>query len=72
MSDAHDAAVHKAVQAMINEIGQLRMLVAIDSMPHKLQQVRQLLRELDNEYERRSCCAAPADKPLHDKRLTNR
>lgn len=52
--NAHDAAVHKAIQAMINEVGQLRMLVAIDSMPEKLQRARQLLRELDAEYERRA------------------
>lgn len=51
---AHDAATHKAIQAMINEVGQLRLLVAIDSMPEKLQRVRQLLRELDAEYEQRA------------------
>ena len=42
-------AVAQTVERMINEIGQLRLLVAIDSMPEKLQQVRQLLRELDAE-----------------------
>lgn len=49
--NAHDAATYKAIQAMINEFGQLRLLVAIDSMPEKLQRARQLLRELDAEYE---------------------
>lgn len=43
--------VHETVKAMINEIGELRQFVAIDSMPDKLQQVRQLLRELDYELE---------------------
>lgn len=51
---SHDAATHQAIQNMINEIGQLRMLVAIDSIPEKLQRVRQLLRELDAEYEVRA------------------
>jgi hypothetical protein len=36
---------------MLNEIGELRRFVAIDNMPDKLQQVRQLLRELDAELE---------------------
>ncbi|MCG5512811.1 hypothetical protein [Ectothiorhodospira shaposhnikovii] len=49
-----DEAVHAAVQAMINEIGELRMLVAIDSMPEKLQKARQLLRELDEELHQRA------------------
>lgn len=43
--------VHETVKAMIGEIGELRKFVAIDSMPYKLQQVRQLLRELDYELE---------------------
>lgn len=54
MNTTHDAATHQAIQAMINEVGQLRLLVAIDSMPEKLQRVRQLLRELDAEYEQRA------------------
>jgi len=48
---ATTATVHQTVKNMISEIGQLRQLVAIDNMPHKLQIVRQLLRELDAELE---------------------
>ncbi len=48
---SHNTTVHKTVKNMIDEIGQLRVLVAIDNMPEKLQRVRQLLRELDAEYE---------------------
>ena len=48
-----DAAVRDTVEAMINEIGKLRLLVAIDNMPFKLQEVRQLLRELDEELNRK-------------------
>jgi hypothetical protein len=39
----------KTVTAMIDELGKLRLLVGIDSMPAKLQLIRQLLRELDVE-----------------------
>jgi hypothetical protein len=46
---AHKEQVKKTVEAMIGEIGKLRQFMAIDSMPYKLQQVRQLLRELDEE-----------------------
>ena len=46
---AHNETVHHTVEAMINEIGLLRQFVGIGSMPYKLQQVRQLLRELDAE-----------------------
>lgn len=53
MSNHNEAAVKATVKAMINEIGKLRLLVAIDSMPVKLQSVRQLLRELDAELDRR-------------------
>lgn len=42
-----NAAIQTTVEAMINEIGQLRKLMAIDSMPIELQQVRQLLRVLE-------------------------
>ena len=54
MNMHNDAAIHEAVKAMINEVGSLRMLVAIDSMPEKLQKARQLLRELDDELEQRA------------------
>jgi len=37
---------------MLNEIGLLRKVVSIDSMPDKLQQIRQLLRELDAELSK--------------------
>lgn len=50
---AHKETVKATVEAMINEIGKLRQFVAIDSMPTKLQQVRQLLRELDAEMEQK-------------------
>lgn len=52
--NAQSKTVHETVQRMISEIGELRKLVAIDNMPHKLQQVRQLLRELDAELEAQS------------------
>lgn len=45
-------AVKQTIEAMLNEIGMLRKIVAIDSMPDKLQQVRQLLRELDAELSK--------------------
>lgn len=45
------ATIHETVIAMIGEIGKLRQLCAIDQMPEKLQQVRQMLRELDAELE---------------------
>lgn len=49
------AAVHATVMAMVDQIGQLRQNgVAIDAMPPKLQQVRQLLRELDAELQQRA------------------
>lgn len=54
MNTATDKTIHETVQAMIGEIGKLRQLVAIDSMPLKLQQVRQLLRELDYDMEQRA------------------
>ena len=44
----------KTVTAMIDEIGKLRLVVAIDSMPAKLQQIRQLLRELDAELNKQN------------------
>jgi hypothetical protein len=43
--------IKSTVIAMLNEIGELRKTVAIDSMPQKLQQVRQLLRELDADLD---------------------
>jgi hypothetical protein len=46
-----NSLVHDTVHRMLNEIGELRRFVAIDNMPDKLQQVRQLLRELDAELE---------------------
>jgi hypothetical protein len=46
---AHREQVKATVEAMIDELGKLRQFMAIDSMPYKLQQVRQLLRELDYE-----------------------
>lgn len=49
--NATAATIHQTVKNMIGEIGALRQLVAIDNMPDKLQQVRQLLRELDAELE---------------------
>lgn len=51
---AIDKTVAQTVQNMISEIGELRKLVAIDSMPDKLQKVRQLLRELDEEFYQKS------------------
>lgn len=45
-------AIKQTVAAMLNEIGMLRKVVALDSMPIKLQQVRQLLRELDAELSK--------------------
>jgi hypothetical protein len=54
----NDAAVKQTVINMINEIGLLRKLVAIDSMPYKLQQARLLLRELYAEYEEREHLSA--------------
>ena len=41
------AATQITVEAMLNQIGLLRKLMAIDSMPVELQEVRQLLRVLD-------------------------
>lgn len=54
MTSALDKTVHETVKAMIGEIGKLRSIVAIDNMPDKLQQVRQLLRELDYDLEQRA------------------
>jgi bacterioferritin-associated ferredoxin len=51
---AIDKTVAQTVQNMISEIGELRKIVAIDSMPDKLQKVRQLLRELDEEFYQKS------------------
>jgi hypothetical protein len=48
------AATQITVEAMLDQIGLLRKLVAIDSMPLKLQQVRQLLRELNAELDKKA------------------
>lgn len=52
MNSPTTPAVKQTVAAMLNEIGMLRLVVPIDSMPDKLQQVRQLLRELDAELSK--------------------
>jgi hypothetical protein len=41
------AATQITVEAMLDQIGLLRKLMAIDNMPVELQQARQLLRVLD-------------------------
>lgn len=45
-------AVKETVHNMLNEIGKLRLLVALDNMPIELQQVRQLLRQLEARLEK--------------------
>jgi len=52
MTSPTTIAVKQTVAAMLNEIGLLRKVVSIDSMPDKLQQIRQLLRELDAELSK--------------------
>jgi hypothetical protein len=47
MTTATTPAIKQTIEAMLNEIGQLRKLVALDNMPEELQQARQLLRLLD-------------------------
>lgn len=55
MSEAgYRAATQITVEAMLDQIGLLRKLVAIDNMPVKLQQVRQLLRELNAELDKKA------------------
>lgn len=51
MTAPNHSAIRKTVSALINEIGELRRLVGIDSMPEELQQVIQLLRMLDARLE---------------------
>jgi hypothetical protein len=57
MTKASSMTVAKTVTQMINLIGELRLLVAIDSMPLELQKARQLLRQLDAKLEAK----APAE-----------
>lgn len=52
MQAATTKTVAQTVQNMINEIGMLRKIVEIDSMPVELQQVRQLLRQLDEKISK--------------------
>ena len=47
MTSPTTSAVKQTVAAMINELGMLRKLVALDNQPIELLQIRQLLRELD-------------------------
>ena len=51
-AEAHKKTVAKTVEAMINEIGKLRQMVAIDNMPDELQQARHLLRVLDEKLNK--------------------
>ena len=51
-AEAHKKTVAKTVEAMINEIGKLRQMVAIDDMPAELQQARHLLRVLDEKLNK--------------------
>jgi len=53
LSAAQGNLVHDTVTDMMACIGELRKFMALDSMPLKLQQVRQLLRELDHEMSQR-------------------
>lgn len=53
MQRVNESLVADTVRRMIGEIGVLRRFVAIDQMPEKLQQARQLLRELDHELTQR-------------------
>jgi hypothetical protein len=52
MQTAQTKTVAKTVENMINEIGLLRQLVAIDCMPIELQQARHLLRQLDERLKK--------------------
>ena len=52
MQTAQAKTVAKTVQNMINEIGLLRKVVEIDSMPVELQEARYLLRQLDEKLSR--------------------